>query len=497
MTRRLFGLPGSRAERSEVVARIALPSLREGTAVLLRSPSAGLRAAAALSPILSGDPRSAPALRELAQHGRIADSVALLARNPGAPSDVSGICSRACDAAEQEGHEWWHSRAWLAGLSGLAHLGRPEAIFRAGTALCAWQGSRGDRRLETNSIDAVLLAVAAMGTRLRAFAPFCRRLEALSELPHAAFPLAAAGDRRALHQLAEHPETAPLLFAFDAASAGEALVRSLTISDAGLHALTMLMARGQGEKACRALVEQAAAQIISGDGNELAALIVEQGISLLTMGWRVPLLHACNPVAVRLPVLAALASTSGTGAEAALAVMLSHSTEPSWAARIPPLLPGVDGVLRMHCDQICRESPAFHRARRTQILLSLPQPPAALVDAQLRYGSKEAIAAAIRLPEAVVLLSRALKRRRIWRSDAAVYRFRCAFAASARGGPSAILRVLASDPDLRVSMLAEEALQGVPVSAPVDHACPGTHGWLQDFQSQGYSRLGSASAEAG
>jgi hypothetical protein len=46
-------------------------------------------------------------------------------------------------------------------------------------------------------------------------------------------------------------------------------------------------------------------------------------------------------------------------------------------------------------------------------------------------------------------------------------------------------------------MLAEEALQGVPVSAPVDHACPGTRGWLEDFQSQGYRRLDSASVVAG
>ena len=497
MTRRLFGLPGSPTERSEVVARIALPSLREGSVVLLRSPSDVIRAAAAISPILSADPRAAPVLRELAMHGRITESVALLARNPGSSPDVADLCSRACEAAEQGGGEWWHSRVWLAGLSGLAHLGHPDTVARAEATLDAWQASSWDRWVDPDSIGAVLLTIAAMGPRLRTFARFCRRLEALDELPHAAFPLAAAGDRLALHQLAEHPDTASLVLAFDQPSAGEALARSLSISDAGLRALTMLMSRRLAEKACRALVEQAAAQIIGGEADQTAALIVEQGISLLPMCWRGPLLLARNPASVRRPVLAALASTPGDGAEAALAVMLSHSADPSWAAMLPPQKPGVDAVIRKHCAELRPDSSAAHRARQTRMLLSLRQPPSSLIAAQLRYGRPEAIAAALRMPGAVVLLSHALKRRRIWRSDAAIYRFRCAFAAAAHGETAAILRVLAADRDLRVSMLAEEALHGVPIPPPVDHACPGTLGWLQDFQSQGYLALSAPAVEAG
>jgi hypothetical protein len=484
MTGRLFGLPDSPTEQAEVVARIALPALRSGVAVLLGSTSGALKAAAALSPVLCGDPRAAPVLRELALGGVVADSVTLLARNPGARPDVAEICRRTCDRAEQSSAGWWHSRPWLAGLAGLAHLGLPDAPERVELALDAWEEGCRDRWVDTEGIGAVLVTLGVMGPRLRHASRLCRRLEGLHELPHAAFPLAAAGDRLALRQLAAHPDTAPLALAFPPDAAGDALARGLSISEAGLRALRLLMGHGLAEKPCRALVEQAAAQIISGEGDEVAARIVRQGISLLPVGWRGPLLVAENPPSIRRPVLAALAS-GGEGASAALAAMLAQSDELDWAAALPPRQPGVEDVIRRHCARQDPNSTAAQRACCTRMMLSLHAPPTALIAAQLRYGRPEAIAAALRSPQAVLLLADALRRRRIWRSDAAIYRFRQEFSA-ATGDGRAVLSVLASDGDLRVSMLAREALEGVPIPALVDHACPGTSGWIQDFRERGY-----------
>ncbi len=485
MKTRLPRLPGSPAEQAEVVARIALPSLRSATAVLLESAPGSLRAAAALSPVLSGDPRAAPVLRELALGGIVTDSIAMLARNPGARPDVAQTCQAVCERAEQSTVEWWHSRPWLAGLAGLAHLGHPDAADRVSAALEAWEEGSRDRWIDTEGIGAVLLALGAMGPRLRRFGRLWRRLEALQEVPHAAFPLAAAGDRLALLQLAAHPDTAPLTLAFPAAAAGEALSRSLTISDAGLQSLRMMMSSRLAEKSCRALVEQAAALLISGEGDEVAARIVRQGIGLLASGWRRPLLTARALPSVRRLVLAALAASPGECAQEALAVMLTHRSEPDWAALLPPGQPGVEAVIRRHCAAMSPDSTAAWRAQRTRMLLSLHAPPPALIAAQLRYGRPEAVAAALRSPDAVALLSSALQRRRIWRSDAAVYRFRLVFADS-RAEHAEVLRLLAADRELRVSMFAEEALQGLPVPLPIDHACPGTHGWIADFQARGY-----------
>ncbi|MFT5683615.1 MAG: hypothetical protein ACI8RZ_004547 [Myxococcota bacterium] len=487
MTRRLPRLPGAPSEQAEVVARIALPGLADATAVLLESPSGVIKAAAALSPVLSGDPRSAPILRQLALGGIVTgsivtDSIALLARNPGARPDVAETCQVICDRAEQSSVEWWHSRPWLGGLAGLAHLGHPDAADRVGSALEAWEEGSRNRWVDTEGIGAVLVALGAMGPRLRRSGRLWRRLEALQEVPHAAFPLAAAGDRLALIQLAAHPDTAPLTLAFPSAAASDALARSLTISDAGLQSLRLMMSSRLSEKPCRALVEQAAALIISGEGDESAARIVQQGVSLLQRGWWGPLLAAMGPPSIRRLVLSALAASGSTDA---LAAMLVHRNDSDWAAMLPPGQPGVEAVIRRHCASQSPNTTAAWRAQRTRMLLSLSAPPPALIAAQLRYGRPEAIAAALRSPDAIDLLSAALQRRRIWRSDAAVYRFRLAFS-DAIPTHTPVLRKLAADRDLRVRMFAEEALLGLPVAIPVDHACPGTRGWIMDFQTRGY-----------
>ncbi len=478
LTERLRSLSGGAAVRGDVIAQIALPQLRESAAALLSSPSRSLRLAAARSPVLRADPRSAPVQEEGALSGEAAPFALLLVRNPGAPPGLVALALRTHRAIPTDG-VWWRGRAWLASLAALAHLKLPAAAVVLEQAVAAVEAAQ----LPRSTLGPALLALSAMGPALEGAPRLVARLRALRGCPRAAFPLAAMGDEQALHRLVASPHTAALVLAFGPHRAQAVLSEGLALSEAGLAAFVLLRDRGWAGPARRALAERAAAALVRGQRGLLAAqvLLADAAAPQIGARWLAPLLTAPLPPDIRRVVLAVLTRRGIPGAESAL---LADAMDVATAALLP--LPGTAAVEAAACQfarAVRPDSPASARALRVRLLLALRRPPLELVAEQLRCGRTAAITAALRLPaeQGAAVLAAALSRPRLWCSSSAIYRFRSVFAGAESARGRAALSILCDAADLRVSMLAIEALERLPIPAPVDPARPGSPAWIADY----------------